>query len=184
MALRLTNTDESFGAVSIVLHWGMALMVFGLFALGLYMTGLEYTDPWYTSAPHIHKSFGLLLFAFAVFRLGWRLGNPTPGMVRMPVWESGTALFVHWLLYSLLLCLPISGYLISTADGRGIELFNWFTVPSLLSGIDAQEDIAGAIHLYLAFFIILVSGLHTAAALKHHFINKDSTLLRMIRIRR
>ncbi|MBE9527803.1 MAG: cytochrome b [Proteobacteria bacterium] len=179
MALHLANSTERFGVVSLALHWVMALLVFALFALGLYMTGLDYTDAWYRSAPEFHKSFGMALFVLAILRVGWRLGTVTPALVPMPKWESIVALEVHRLFYILLLLIPISGYLISTADGRGIEFFGLFEVPALISSIDKQEDVAGAVHLYLALFVIGLAGLHTLAALKHHFVDKDATLKRI-----
>jgi cytochrome b561 len=175
----MVNSTERFGVVSLALHWVMAALLFALFALGLYMTGLDYTDAWYRAAPELHKSFGMLFFVLAVVRLLWRLGTVTPSLVPMPRWESIAALEVHRLFYILLFFIPISGYLISTADGRGIEFFGLFEVPALISGIDTQEDVAGAVHLYLGFFVMGLAGLHTLAALKHHFIDKDATLKRI-----
>jgi cytochrome b561 len=74
----------------------------------------------------------------------------------------------------------VSGYLISTADGRGIDVFGLFTVPATLQGIDHQEDVAGASHLVLAVTLIALALLHAGAALKHHFIDRDRTLRRML----
>ena len=74
----------------------------------------------------------------------------------------------------------LSGYLISTADGRGIEVFNWFEVPGLGSFIENQEDLAGQVHEYAAYILIGLSSLHALAALKHHFMNKDNTLKKML----
>ncbi len=73
-----------------------------------------------------------------------------------------------------------SGYLISTADGRPLEVFGLFEIPALISGIDGQEDRAGEIHLALAYSLMGLTGLHAVAALKHHFIDKDRTLLRIL----
>ena len=70
--------------------------------------------------------------------------------------------------------------MISTADGRGIEVFNWFEVPALPALIEQQEDVAGLVHYWLATSLIVLAGVHALAALKHHFINKDKTLLRML----
>jgi cytochrome b561 len=80
----------------------------------------------------------------------------------------------------LLFAIMLSGYLISTADGRGLEVFEWFTLPATLSGLEQQEDIAGRVHLYLAWSVIVVAALHALAALKHHFIDRDVTLKRML----
>ena len=76
-----------------------------------------------------------------------------------------------------------SGYLISTADGRAIDVFNWFAVPALGELIENQEDIAGDVHFYLAWILIVTASLHAIAALKHHFFNKDDTLKQMLRLR-
>jgi len=73
----------------------------------------------------------------------------------------------------------LSGYLISTADGRPISVFGWFEVPALLTSIPNQEDVAGLVHEYLAWGLVILAGLHGLAALKHHFIDRDPTLLRM-----
>lgn len=174
------NTSARYGLVSVLLHWLVALVVFGLFALGYWMVGLSYYDPWRQSAPDLHKSIGILLFAVMLLRLVWRLFSPAPAALashgRLTRLASRLG---HGLLYLGLFGVMISGYLISTADGRGINVFGLFSVPATLTGIPQQEDIAGAIHEYLAWGLVIFAGLHGLAALKHHFIDRDSTLLRM-----
>jgi len=86
----------------------------------------------------------------------------------------------HLALYAGLFALMISGYLISTADGRGIEVFGLFEVPATLTTIPDQEDVAGVVHEYLAWGLVIFAGLHALAALKHHFIDRDATLVRML----
>jgi cytochrome b561 len=76
--------------------------------------------------------------------------------------------------------LMIAGYLISTADGKGIIVFDLFEVPALYTGIPNQEDLAGLVHEYLAWTLVVFAGLHALAALKHHYIDRDVTLLRML----
>jgi len=83
-------------------------------------------------------------------------------------------------LYVLLLALFVSGYLISTADGRSIDVFGWFEVPASLM-MDNQEDIAGVIHWGLAWSLMVLVALHAAAAVKHHVFDKDRTLVRMLK---
>lgn len=175
------NSSTRFGLIAVFLHWLVALAVIGLFVLGLWMTDLNYYHSWYHRAPALHKSLGLLLTLIVLLRLFWRLLNtdpdPEPGMV---VWEILAARVMHWTLYGIMLCLFLSGYLISTADGRGIAVFDWFEVPATLSGLENQEDIAGDWHRWLAYTLIGLTVLHTLAALKHHFYNRDRTLLRML----
>ncbi|ROS01269.1 cytochrome b561 [Sinobacterium caligoides] len=177
------NTSERWGAVSIFMHWSVAIIVFALFALGWWMTDLTYYDSWYQQAPFIHKSVGLLVFLLLLLRLLWRWQDPVPlAMVSQPRWELLAARLVHFLLYVLLLVIVISGYLISTADGRSISVFGWLEVPATLQQLPGQEDVAGAVHWYSACSLMFLVLLHSMAALKHQFINKDGTLSRMLRL--
>lgn len=178
--MRFKNTKRHWGLVSIALHWSMAAMVFAMYSLGLYMTGLEYMHRWYEAAPHLHKSSGVVVFVLLCFRTFWTLTSSRPEPAPMPAWERKASAVVQGLFYFLLFGIAISGYLISTADGRAVEVFGLFEVPALISGIDRQEDIAGAVHLVLASFTIVLSGLHAMAALKHHFIDRDKTLPMML----
>lgn len=176
----IRNTSHQFGLIAVVLHWSMALAIYAMFALGLWMVGLGYYDSWYHDAPEIHKSIGVILFLTLMVRLLWRVISPPPKplssyspLVRI------SAVVAHLLLYTLLLAILISGYLISTADGKPVAVFNLFTLPALFSGAGEQADLAGDIHLWLAWTVVMLSVLHGLAALKHHFIDRDSTLKRM-----
>ena len=180
MDTRLANTEQRYGLVAIALHWSMAVMIIGLFLLGLYMGTLEYVDSWYNLAPHLHESFGLVVFALLLLRTFWTLVNTRPTPLPMSAWEHTAASAVKVLLYLLLFSVAISGYLISTADGRAIDLFNWAQVPAAFAGFEHQEDIAGTFHVILAWVTISIAYLHFLVAMKHHFIDCDVTLLRML----
>ncbi|QTF08823.1 cytochrome b [Brenneria izadpanahii] len=175
------NTSSRYGHVSILLHWAVALTVYGMFALGLWMVSLGYYDVWYHRAPEIHKGIGVLLFAVMIFRVIWRFFSPPP----RPLSSYSTltrisATLAHIALYVVLFAILISGYLISTAEGQPISVFGWFSIPATLSGLTDQADIAGTVHLYLAWVVVALSALHGLAALKHHFIDGDTTLKRML----
>lgn len=179
--MQLHNTTSRYGWVSITLHWGVALAVFGLFALGLWMVGLDYYSSWRKDAPDLHKSIGLTLFAFMILRLLWRFISPPPlSPANHGALTRLGAKLGHGLLYVGLFALMISGYLISTADGVGIPVFGLFEVPALISGLPDQADVAGVVHLYLAWALVIFAGVHAVAALKHHFIDRDATLTRML----
>jgi len=175
------NTSTRFGSLSITLHWLVALAVYGMFALGLWMVTLGYYDNWYHQAPELHKSIGIVLFAVMILRLLWRFISPPPKplssyspLVRI------SAVAAHLLLYLLLFAILITGYLISTAEGKPIEVFGVLPLPAMLAGGAEQADLAGDIHLYLAWSVVIISVLHGLAALKHHFIDRDITLKRML----
>lgn len=175
------NSSSRYGLVSILLHWVVALAVFGLFGLGLWMVGLDYYSSWYRTAPDLHKSIGLSLFALMLLRLLWRfLSPPPPAPANHGQLTRLASKLGHTALYLGLFALMISGYLISTAEGRGISLFGLFEVPASLTSIPDQADIAGLVHEYLAWGLVIFAGLHALAALKHHFIDRDATLLRML----
>ncbi|MCG7568990.1 cytochrome b [Pseudoalteromonas sp. CNC9-20] len=178
----LKNTQYGYGWIAIFLHWLVAIAVFGLFGLGLYMVDLSYYDSWYKGSLDLHKSIGITLALVFALRLVWRITQVTPHAADPTlVWQNRLAHIAHGLLYVLLAVLLMTGYLISTADGRGIEVFSLFTVPSMGEFIDNQEDIAGLIHEYVAWSLIIFAALHALAALKHHFINRDRTLTRMLK---
>mgnify|MGYP003387039110 FL=1 len=153
----IKNTEASYGWLAIVLHWGMALGVFFLFGLGLYMVELSY-DAWYKGALDLHKSVGVLLLFSWLLRLVWRISNIQPKAEitgrRFENYEHKAAHFAHILLYILMISLMTSGYLISTADGRAIDVFGLFEVPALPALVDKQEDVAGMVHFYLAWSLI------------------------------
>ncbi len=161
-----------------IIHWLTAIVVFAMFAVGLWMVDLSYFSRWYHILPHWHKSVGLLLAGLTIIRIVWKLRSNSP-QIEGSKFERRAAKLVHKLLYLNLMVIFISGYLISTADGRGIAVFNWFTVPSLGALFPHQTDIAGNVHFYAAWFLIIMVSLHALAALKHHFINKDNTLRKM-----
>jgi cytochrome b561 len=179
--MQLRNTTQRFGIVSMVLHWSVAIVVYGMFALGLWMVTLSYYDGWYHQAPEIHKSIGILLMMGLVIRLIWRAVSPPPPPLKSYSRMTKIAAVVaHALLYLILFAILISGYLISTADGKPISVFGWFDVPATLSDAGVQADLAGQVHLWLAWSVVILSALHALAAIKHHFIDKDDTLRRML----
>ena len=175
----LKNTKDTFGVISKTLHWVSAIILLTLFGVGFWMVDLNYYSEWYRTAPYYHKAFGLLLFTLTVFRLIWKLNQVQPSVIAKNKTEAQIAHIAHGVLYVFMFVIMISGYLISTADGRGIEFFALFDVPSFGELVENQEDVAGTIHKYAAYGIMALIIGHIAAALKHHFIDKDDTLKRM-----
>lgn len=178
------NSRYGYGRVSIALHWLIAVALVGLFVLGLWMTGLSYAHPWYTRAPFVHESLGMIVLALIVLRLLWRVATVTPAFeAGMPAWERLAALGAHWTMYTLMVIVAVSGYLIPTADGNPVSVFGWFEVPALVELHPRQADYAGWLHYWGAWVLIGLAVIHSAAALKHHFVDRDRTLLRMLRAR-
>lgn len=174
------NTQVGWGVISIALHWLSASTIVGLFALGWWMTGLGYYDTWYNLGPWVHRSVGIVLFMATLARLVWRLTQPTPQGHGSRL-EVLMAHLGHITLYVLLLFVMTTGYLISTADGGGISVFGWFEVPALVHGLPQQALIAGDLHWYSAWALMLLAAGHSLAALKHHLIDRHDTLLRMLK---
>lgn len=176
----LKDSPDGFGLISRVLHWSLALAIFALFALGYWMVTLDYTSAYYTSAPAWHEAVGMLVFIAMALRLGWRLSNTNPTSDHLTRFEQRAARIMHGALYAVIFVVLVSGYLISTADGRSIELFWGLQVPSVYQA-QGIESLSGKIHRILSYVTIALAGLHTGAALKHHFVDKDTTLTRIWR---
>ncbi|MCF2858657.1 cytochrome b [Pseudoalteromonas sp. SMS1] len=178
----LKNTEKGYGLIAIFTHWLMALAIFFMFGLGLYMVELTYYDPWYKGALDLHKSIGIVLLVLLLFRLIWRQLNVKPAELPGPKLEQAAAKIGHIALYALMFVIMISGYLISTADGRPIMVFEIFEVPALPWSFENQEDIVGDIHFWLAWVLMGFVAGHIGAAIKHQYINKDGGLSRMLKV--
>lgn len=162
------------------MHWLVALTIVGLFALGYWMVDLTYYHDWYRRAPDIHRSIGILLLVVMVLRVIWRAVNVAPApLPNHSRWEVRGAHLAHLALYLLIFVAMISGYLISTADGSSISVFGWFEVPSVTGQIKGMEDTAGTVHYWSTWALVALAAAHGAAALKHHFLDRDRTLVRM-----
>jgi len=176
--MHLKNSRDRYGLVSVTFHWASAVMAAGLFGSGLWMAGLSYADSWYHSAPAMHKAAGLVFVAVVLARLAWKGLQQRPEEIGTPS-ERMLARAVHGLLYALLATLFLSGYLVATARGHGIDVFGLFTVPAV-AAIGRNVSIAGSIHLWAAWTLAALTAVHAAGALKHHFIHRDRVLVRML----
>lgn len=170
-----------YTALQRALHWLSALAVIGLFVLGIWMTSLSYYDPAYRIAPLWHKTIGVLLVLATVFRLVWRFKKGVPrALPTYKTWEIGMSHLVHWYLYAAILSMFFSGYLITTAKGQSLELLGGVAIPAVITGVDAMERVAEEVHEITAYSIMIIAALHALAALKHHFLDRDITLKRML----
>ncbi|MBO6756928.1 MAG: cytochrome b [Roseibium sp.] len=184
----IRNTATGYGYVAIAFHWTMALLILGMLAVGLYMTSLPQTDPLTFRLYQLHKSFGFVVLSLVVLRLGWRLINPAPKLPEgMKPWERLAAHLGHTGLYALLFLMPATGWLMVSASPWNIPtvVFNVLNIPHLpipeaLGTKEQAEGVFKTAHFYLAWFMIALVAVHVAAALKHHFINRDATLRRMV----
>lgn len=179
MRTMLKDSENTYGLISLILHWVMAILIIGLFILGAYMVTLNYNDAWFHEAPDIHRSLGVLTGILLIVRIIWRQINPRPVHLGTD-WEKSLGRKVHALFYILLLVIIISGYLITSADGMPVAVFNWFQIPATITSLYDQADKAGWVHKIIAYVVMSLVVLHAAASLKHHFINRDATLSRML----
>ena len=175
------NGSDRYGLVSIGFHWILALAMLGLVALGAWMVGLTYYDPWYNRSLALHKAFGILVLVLALAKFGWRIGDRSPGFgPEVKAYERAGATAMHWLLNAAIVLLPVTGYLISTSEGAGIDIFGFFEVPALFEVSEGTRELAIEIHYYLAYGVLALVAVHAGAALKHHLVDRGSTLRRML----
>lgn len=173
MTTRYTRT-------AMVLHWLIAVLIIGLFCFGLYMVNLP-LSPTKLQFYSWHKWAGVTIFVLVCIRLGWRLTNPAPPLpASQPAWLQLMAHGGHILLYVLMLALPLSGWLMSSAKGFQTVWFGVLPLPDLLPKNETLGDQLLTLHVVLAFSLILVAAGHTVMALKHHFVDRDDTLKRML----
>ena len=177
----MQNTEQYYGAIAISLHWLIAMLIIGLFILGYWMVDLGYYHPWYNTGPDIHRAIGIVLCALMLIMFISQIIQRKPKSIPShSQFEQVAGALAHKLLYLVVVVVLLSGYLISTADGRSINVFELITVPSSGQWFTEQADIAGFIHQYLAYTLLALVAIHAGAALKHHFIDKDKTLSRML----
>ena len=174
------NTDERYGAVAKSFHWLIALLVIVMICVGLYMTGLD-ISPQKLQLYALHKSIGVTILFLVALRLLWRLTNGVP--IPLPnhkKWEKQLARVIHGLLYTALLAMPLSGWIMSSAKGFSVSVFALFTLPDLIRPDDRIAKLAVEFHELAAYTLIGMVALHVAGAMKHHLIDRDDTLRRML----
>ena len=181
--IAIKNTEHRFGAIGVLFHWSMAILIMALAGLGLYMVTLPDAGFNLKKITLIlyHKDFGMLVLALAILRLAWRLSNVIPQATELlPDWQQIAARFVHLCFYALMFALPITGWLMSSAAGFPVSLLELFTLPDLISHNDYLFQQFVEIHKWLGYGFIFFILIHTGAALGHHFIFKDDTLRKML----
>jgi cytochrome b561 len=159
-----------YGPVAIALHWIAAALILANLAFGLYLVGLP-LSPQKLKYFSYHKWIGVTVFWLSAARLLWRLSHPAPPWpATMPRWEQRAAHFSHATLYVLFFAAPLSGWLFSSASGFQTVYLGLLPIPDLLA---KNKEV---INYTLAAMILL----HAAAALKHHFLDRDEVLVRML----
>ncbi|QID17983.1 cytochrome b [Nitrogeniibacter mangrovi] len=172
--------NARYTRTAIALHWLIAVGIGATFVLGLYMHDLP-LSPTKLKLYSWHKWAGVTLFALAAFRLGWRLTHPAPALPdTMPPRLRQAAHVAHGLLYALMFAIPIVGWLMSSAKGFQTVWFGVLPLPDLLDKNKALGDALAEVHETLAFILLGLVVVHAAAALKHHFIDRDTVLSRML----
>ncbi|THF55387.1 cytochrome b [Pseudothauera rhizosphaerae] len=172
--------DTRYTATAIALHWLMAVLLFGLFAVGVYMTELP-LSPRKLQIYSWHKWAGVTAFVLVLVRLAWRAGHrPPPLPDGMSALERLGATAAHGLLYLLMLAIPLSGWLMSSAKGFQTVWFGVLPIPDLLGKNEFLGDLLQGAHVSLNYLLLLVVLVHAVAALKHHLVNRDDVLVRML----
>lgn len=184
----MSSASNRYSAVAIALHWLIALLLVGQIAGGWIASDEATPRAQAFQMFQMHKSFGLTILALSFVRLFWRLGHKAPALPPgMAGWEIFAARATHILFYALIIAMPLSGWaLISTAPYSVTTMyFGLFEVPLLPILSEALRNkethaFFESVHSALVWLTIGLLALHIGAALKHHFINKDDVLARML----
>jgi cytochrome b561 len=174
------SATKTYSRTAITLHWLMAAMIFTSFPLGVYMADLKFS-PLKLQLVSYHKWLGVTIFLLLLARLVWRLRHIPPALAEhIAAWQQRVARTVHHLLYALLAAIPVSGWLMSSAKGVPVVYFGLVALPDLVSKDKALGNLLETLHASLNYALLSLVFLHVAAALKHHFLDKDDTLARML----
>jgi cytochrome b561 len=169
-----------YNRVAIALHWLVAGAIFTTFPLGLYMADLP-LSPRKLELVSYHKWIGVTVLALMCLRLAWRLTHPPPApLPTMAAWQRRAAAGVHLALYALLLVIPVSGWLYSSAVGVPTVYLGLWQLPDLVGKDKAVADLLRLAHVALNFALLGLVVAHVAAAIKHHFVDRDGLLARML----
>jgi len=171
--------SERYGAVAIALHWLVAVLIVCNLLLGLSMVPMPIT-PRKLELYLVHKWIGITVFLLACARLAWRAGHPAPSPVPGPPWQMRAAAISHALLYILLLIVPISGWLYSSATGVQVVYLGLVPLPDLVPKDKAIAKVLLGTHIGLNSALFLLVFVHAAAAIRHHFVQRDVVLARML----
>jgi cytochrome b561 len=174
---------SAYTRTAIALHWFIALLITAGFTLGATMTDLH-MSPRKLRLYSYHKWIGITVLGLVVIRLIWRLTHAVPPDEPMPRWQRIAAHSTHWLLYLLMIATPMFGWLYSSASGYPVVYLKLWQLPDLVHKNKGLADVLVEVHGDLGWALGWVVVLHAAAALKHHFIDHDSTLRRMLAWRR
>lgn len=173
------SNPTSYNGVAKIFHWGMAIIMIGLLAVGFWMVQLAYS-PFKFEIYNWHKAFGLLIMFAVGLRLMWRALSPSPAhLSHHKPWERVLSGVSHLVMYGAFLLMPISGWVMSSAGGYPV-LFFGIAMPDLMEKNELMYERAQLAHEVIAYVFSAFLALHIAGALKHHVIDKDETLKRML----
>jgi cytochrome b561 len=173
------NTTRAWGSLSKALHWIIVLLIINQWVIAQRADALTGFEKFKALA--WHKSFGMTILMLAIIRLAWRLVNPVPDLsAETKPWERRLANFSHVLLYLLIFAMPLTGWLMSSAKAYGVSWFNLFAFPNLVARSEPLYTTMHDLHGWLFDTLVTVALLHIAGALKHHFIDHNDVLKRML----
>jgi cytochrome b561 len=165
---------------AIILHWLTVVLLVASVSLGLYMADLK-LSPLKLKLYSWHKWVGITIFLLVAVRLTWRTMHPAPPPpAAMPRWQRRSAALNHWLLYVFLVCIPISGWLMSSAYGVSVVYFGVIPLPDLVAKNKELGDTLKGLHEALVYTMLALVAMHVVAALKHHVVDRDDVLHRML----
>ena len=169
-----------YTGTAIALHWIIGLAIFGTFALGLYVSGLPISPPRLRLITY-HKWIGVTIFSLVVIRLLWHATHAAPPLPEsMPAWQRKASAASHGLLYLLIFIIPLSGWIYSSASGVPVVYLGLVQLPDLIGADKALAKTLKLVHQTLNYTLAVTVTVHTLAALKHQFVDRDGVLARML----
>jgi len=171
---------QRYDRILVLLHWLLALALIGQLVLGLWMVDLPKEPPGYRGGWfNIHKSIGLVIAVFIVWRMGWRISHPAPAAVTAPgTWQHIVSKLNHGLLYVCMVAMPLSGFIGSNFSQYPIKFFG-NTLPRLFEPQPDMKALLSEVHELFALLFMALIALHLAAVVWHVLVKRDGLLQRM-----
>ncbi|OJX11212.1 MAG: hypothetical protein BGO77_07535 [Caedibacter sp. 37-49] len=178
--MKLLNTKDSYGLISRLFHWAMAILIISMLIVGYMMTGIQ--NPELKMRIYdIHKASGVTLLVLVMLRLLWKLNNIAPMLPnKTPFWQVMVSKASTVLLYVMMFLMPISGLLMSLLSGYAINYFGFFKIAPFFLETTLAGSIAYHIHIYSSYALVMLIAMHIVAAFYHHLVLKDNILRRII----
>ncbi len=177
--MTVTDSRDRYGWVSVINHWAIAALILGLIALGIVLGDMP-RSPQKGALMNVHKTLGMVALILALMRIAWAATQTRPGAIEgQPAIATRLRDLLHITLFVATVALPLSGVLMSLYNDRGVSVLGLFVIPGQ-GEVGWVAALSHGVHEWGSYLVLALVAGHSLISLKHHFVDKDPTLRRML----